>query len=109
VEIGANTAIDRGTLADTVIEDEAKIDNLVHVAHNCHIKRGAFVIATSILCGGVVVGERAWVAPNASILEQITIGDDATVGLAATVIRDVEPGAVVVGSPARPLGQRPAG
>lgn len=89
VEIGANTCIDRGTLDDTVVEDEVKIDNLVHIAHNCRIRRGAFVIATAILCGGVEVGERAWVAPNASIREQLRIGADATVGLAATVTRDV--------------------
>ena len=106
VEIGANTAVDRGALSDTVIEDDAKIDNLVHVAHNCHIKKGAFVIAHTILCGSVVVGERAWVAPNASVLEHVVIGDDATVGLAATVIRDVDPGSVVVGSPARPIAPR---
>lgn len=106
VEIGANTAIDRGTLSHTVIEDDAKIDNLVHVAHNCRVRKGAFVIATSILCGGVDVGERAWVAPNASVLEHVTLGADSTVGLAATVISDVEPGTVVVGSPARPLAPR---
>ena len=106
VEIGANTAVDRGTLSDTCIDDDAKIDNLVHVAHNCHIKRGAFVIAHTILCGGVVIGERAWVAPNSSILEHVKIGNDATVGLAATVIRDVPDGTLVVGSPARPITPR---
>ena len=109
VDIGANTTIDRGTLDDTVIEDDAKIDNLVHVAHNVQIGRGAFVIATSILCGGVKVGAGAWVAPNASVLEQVTIGDDAVVGLAATVIRDVESGTTVVGSPARAIGGPKAG
>lgn len=103
VEIGSNTSIDRGTIEDTVIEDDAKIDNLVHVAHNCRVGRGSFVIATAILCGGVHVGEGAWVAPNASVLEHVTIGEGAQVGLSATVLRDVEPGALVVGSPAKPL------
>ncbi|MEZ5268643.1 MAG: hypothetical protein R2789_08795 [Microthrixaceae bacterium] len=56
VEIGANTAVDRGTLEHTVIEDDAKIDNLVHIAHNCVVGEGAFVIATSILCGSVRIG-----------------------------------------------------
>lgn len=103
VEIGSNTSVDRGTIDDTVIEDDAKIDNLVHVAHNCHVGRGSFVIATAILCGGVHVGEGAWVAPNASVLEHVTIGAGAQVGLSATVLRDVDPGAIVVGSPAKPL------
>jgi len=103
VDIGANTAIDRGTVDDTVIEDDAKIDNLVHVAHNCRIGRGAFVIATAILCGGVRVGDEAWVAPNAAVREQLVIGERATVGLSATVVKNVEPATLVVGSPAQPL------
>jgi UDP-3-O-[3-hydroxymyristoyl] glucosamine N-acyltransferase len=106
VEIGANTAIDRGTLDDTVLEDGCMVDNLVHVAHNVRICEGAFVIACSILCGGVTVGKNAWVAPNASVREQLTIGEGATVGLAATVVKPVEPGTLVVGSPAKPFPPR---
>ena len=105
VEIGANTCIDRGTLDDTVIDDHAKIDNLVHIAHNCHIGNGAFVIATAILCGGVRIGERAWVAPNVSIREQLTVGADAIIGLASTVVKNVPDGATVVGSPAREISR----
>ena len=103
VEIGANTAIDRGTLDDTVLEDGCMIDNLVHVAHNVRVCEGAFVIACTILCGGVTVGRNAWVAPNSSVREHLTIGEGATVGLAATVVRSVEPGTLVIGSPARPV------
>jgi UDP-3-O-[3-hydroxymyristoyl] glucosamine N-acyltransferase len=109
VEIGANATIDRGTLEDTVIDSDAKIDNLVHVAHNCQVGAGAFVIASSVLCGSVQVGPRAWIAPNACVREHLHVGADALVGLAATVIRDVEPGTTVVGSPAKVVGTRPAG
>ncbi len=103
VEIGGNTSIDRGTLQDTVIEDHAKIDNLVHVAHNCKVESGAFVIASTVLCGGVIVGKHSWIAPNSSILEKVTIGENATVGLSSTVIRDVVANDVVVGSPAKSI------
>lgn len=103
VDIGANTCIDRGTLDDTVIEDDVKVDNLVHIAHNCRIEKAAFVIATAILCGGVRVGPRAWIAPNVSVREQLSIGADATVGLASTVTRNVPDGATVVGAPAREI------
>ena len=101
VEIGANTCIDRGTIEDTVLEDYVKVDNLVHIAHNCHVGEGAFVIATSILCGGVQIGPRAWIAPNSSLKEHVSVGADAVVGLAAVVLRDVPDGAVVFGNPAR--------
>lgn len=103
VEIGSNTSIDQGTLSNTVIENDAKIDNLVHVAHNCHIESGAFVIASTVLCGGVNVGRNSWIAPNSSILEKVKIGENATVGLSSTVIRNVMENDVVVGSPAKSI------
>ena len=106
VEIGANTAIDRGTLENTVIEDDVKIDNLVHIAHNCKIGAGSFVIATAILCGGVRVGENVWISPNVAIREQLKVGENSVVGLSSTVIHDVKPNTVVVGSPARDIGGR---
>lgn len=104
VEIGSNTSIDRGTIGDTVIEDDVKIDNLVHIAHNCHIESGAFVIAAAMVAGSVKVGPRAWIAPNASIRQKLNVGADAVVGLSAVVVKDVEPGATVLGNPARELG-----
>jgi UDP-3-O-[3-hydroxymyristoyl] glucosamine N-acyltransferase len=103
VEIGSLTTVCRGTLGDTVIEDFAKIDDHVHVAHNCHVKKNALVIACAELSGGAVVGNGAWVAPNASVLEKVVIGDRATVGLGAVVLREVAADQTVVGNPARPL------
>lgn len=101
VEIGANAAIDRGTLDDTIIEEDVKIDNLVHIAHNCIIGHGSFIIAGSVLCGGVRVGPGAWVSPNSTIREKTKVGANSIVGLAAVVINDVEPDTTVVGNPAR--------
>jgi UDP-3-O-[3-hydroxymyristoyl] glucosamine N-acyltransferase len=106
VEIGSNTSIDRGTLGNTIIKDDAKIDNLVHVAHNCVIHEGAFVIASSVLCGGVQVGRNSWVAPNAAILEQVSIGENSLVALSATVLKDVEDNDVVAGTPAKSIRRK---
>jgi UDP-3-O-[3-hydroxymyristoyl] glucosamine N-acyltransferase len=106
VEIGSNTSIDRGTLGNTVIKNDAKIDNLVHVAHNCVIHEGAFVIASSVLCGGVQVGRNSWVAPNAAILEQVSIGENSLVALSATVLKNVGDDDVVAGTPAKSLKRK---
>ncbi|MFT6908675.1 MAG: UDP-3-O-[3-hydroxymyristoyl] glucosamine N-acyltransferase [Oleiphilaceae bacterium] len=103
VEIGSCTAIACGTLSDTVIEDNAKIDNLVHVAHNCLIKDGAFIIACAELSGGVVVGENAWVAPNSCTHQKINIGDWSLVGLGAVVTKDVPASTVYAGNPAKKI------
>jgi UDP-3-O-[3-hydroxymyristoyl] glucosamine N-acyltransferase len=101
VELGANTIVARGTFADTVIRRGAKVDCFVHVAHNVVIGEAAVVIAHAMLGGSVHVGARAWIAPCACIRDGIKIGDDATVGLGAVVVKDVEAGATVMGAPAR--------
>lgn len=105
VEIGSLTTVCRGTLADTIIEDGAKVDDHVHIAHNVHVGRHAFVIACAEVSGGVKIGQRAWIAPNASIMNQLTIGDDAVVGLGSVVVKHVPPGLIVAGNPAKPLGK----
>lgn len=105
VEIGSNTCISKGTLGNTVIEDGVKIDNLVHVAHNCVLRKGAFIIACAELSGGVEVGENAWVAPNAAVREQIKIGANAVVGLSAVVTKPVADNTVVAGNPAKVLNR----
>ncbi len=107
VEIGANACIDRGALGETRIESGARIDNLVHIAHNVHVGRDAAVIANAMVAGGTRIGDRAWIAPSATLREQIAVGDDATVGLGSVVLGSVAPGTTVVGAPARPLDGPP--
>lgn len=101
VEIGSCTTVARGALSNTIIDDFVKVDNLVHIAHNCHIKRGAFIIACAELSGGVVVGENAWVAPNSCTHQKITIGDNALIGLGAVVTKNVPDNTVFAGNPAK--------
>ncbi len=103
VDIGANTTIDRGTLSDTRIGDHVKIDNLVHVAHNCVIESAAVITAGSVLCGGVFVGERAWIAPNSTVREKRRVGSDSFVGMGSVVVRNVADGVTVFGNPAAPI------
>lgn len=102
VEIGSNTSIDRGSLANTVLRRGCKIDNQVHVAHNVIVGEDAVVIAQSMIGGSVKIGARAWLAPAAIILNQVDIGKDAVVGLGAVVTKSVADGDTVMGSPAVP-------
>lgn len=106
VEIGSLTTVCRGTLSNTLLDDGAKIDDHVHIAHNIHVGEHAFVIACAEVSGGVRIGKRAWIAPSATILNQLIIGEDAVVGLGAVVVRNVEAGVTVVGNPAKPLAPK---
>lgn len=101
VSIGSNSCIDRGSLSDTIIRKGAKVDNLVHVAHNVEIGEQAIVIAQSMLGGSAVIGANAWLSPAVSVLNKLTIGENSLVGMGSVVIKDVAPRSVVVGNPAK--------
>jgi UDP-3-O-[3-hydroxymyristoyl] glucosamine N-acyltransferase len=103
VEIGANTCIDRGTLGNTLIKKGAKIDNLVHIAHNVIVGEDAVVIANSMIGGSTIIGDRAWVAPSVSVMNSIEIGENTTLGLGTVVIKSVPANQTYVGYPAKPI------
>ena len=103
VEIGANTCIARGTLSDTVIEDDVKIDNLCHIAHNAVIKNRSFVVASCIIQGSCVINEDAYIAPGAIVMNQKSVGRNSFVGMGAVVTKDVDEDIVVTGFPAKQI------
>jgi UDP-3-O-[3-hydroxymyristoyl] glucosamine N-acyltransferase len=107
VFIGANACIARGTLTDTTIESGAKIDNLVHIAHNVQVGRDAVVIGHAAVGGSAQIGARSWIAPGALVLDGLQIGDDAVIGQGAVVMRDIPAAAKVMGNPARELPPDP--
>lgn len=106
VRIFANCSIARGSLRDTVIGDDAKIDNLVHISHNCDIGAGAFVIANSMLGGSTVVGPGAWIGPSTSVINQGRVGAHALTGMGAVVTKPVGDNTIVAGVPAKELRER---
>lgn len=102
VYIGDNTCVCNSLFGgETYVGEGSKIDNLVHIAHNLYIGKGAVITAHVILCGSSVVEDGAWIAPNSSVLNRVTIGKHAKVGLGSVVTRDVAPYTVVYGSPAK--------
>ncbi len=103
VHVGNNTTIDRAVLGSTIIKENAKIDNLVHIAHGVIIGRNSLIIANAMIAGSCVIGENVWVAPSSSILNKANVADNATIGMGAVVLKPVNKGEVVVGNPAKPL------
>ena len=102
-EIGSNTTIDRGTLGATHIGAGSKVDNLVMVAHNCHIGREVIVVGQAAIGGSTKIGDRAIIAGNAGIKDHTDIGSDAIVSAMAGVMKNIPPNDVQVGVPAIPM------
>lgn len=103
VEIGANTCIDRATVGDTIIEKGGKFDNLVQVGHNSVVGAHAVLAGQVGLAGSVRVGARVRMGGQVGIADHITVGDGATIAAQSGIASDVEPDAVMFGSPAVPI------
>jgi UDP-3-O-[3-hydroxymyristoyl] glucosamine N-acyltransferase len=103
VEVGANACIDRGALGDTVVGRATRIDNLAQLGHNVRLGQGCVVVAQVGISGSAVLGDWVQVAGQVGIAGHLHIGDRARIGAQSGVIRDVEPGADMLGSPALPV------
>lgn len=102
VEIGANTAIDRGALGSTVIGAGSKIDNLVHVAHNVKLGRHNLVMGQVGFAGSTQLGDYCIIASQSGIAGHLKLGHQATVGAKSGVMRDIPDQGTVLGIPAAP-------
>ena len=101
VEIGACTTVVRGVMSDTIIGDNVKIDDHVHMAHNVTIGENTMITACTEISGSVKIGKNVWIGPNCSILNQVEIGDGAYLCIASVVGKRVKPNTKVYGFPAR--------
>jgi UDP-3-O-[3-hydroxymyristoyl] glucosamine N-acyltransferase len=105
VEIGANSCIDRAALGVTSIGEGTKLDNMVHVGHNCRIGRHVVVAAQTGFSGGVIVEDYAVIGGQVGIGDKVRIESRAVIGSGAGILTSkiVRAGQVVWGTPARPL------
>jgi len=105
VEIGANTAIDRGSLEITRIEAGVKIDNLVQVGHNVTIGAHSVVAAQTGISGSSTLGKGVTVGGQVGIADHCKLEDGAVAGAQAGIPtgKIIRRGQIVWGTPARPL------
>ena len=101
VEIGANCAIDRGTLGNTVIGKGTKLDNFIQIAHNVKLGEYCFMAAMSGIAGSAKVGNHVTIGAQVGIAGHITIGDGVMVAAQSGVTKDTEPNVILFGSPAQ--------
>jgi UDP-3-O-[3-hydroxymyristoyl] glucosamine N-acyltransferase len=97
VEIGANSCVDRATFGATVIERGVKIDNLVHVGHNCRIGENTVIVGCVGISGSVEIGRNCVLAGQCGVGDHIRVGDDVTILNKTAVTKDVPSGSVVSG------------
>jgi UDP-3-O-[3-hydroxymyristoyl] glucosamine N-acyltransferase len=103
VWIGSNSTIERAMLADTVIEDEVKIDDLVHIGNGSRIGRRSLITAGCILAYEVVVGTGAVLAPGVSVRERCQIAPGSLIGQGSVVVESIAQPGTYVGVPARKM------
>jgi len=102
VEVGCNSAIDRPAVGETRISRDTKLDNLVHIAHNCQIGESCALAAQVGLAGGVKTGKGVILGGQVGAANLSYIGDRAQAGAKAGIHGNVEAGAVMMGNPATP-------
>ena len=100
VELGANTAVDRGAGPDTIIGTGTKIDNLCQIAHNVELGRGCLVAAQVGISGSAKLGDYVMIGGQSGIAGHLVIGDGVRIAAKSGVTKDIPAGMTVAGFPA---------
>jgi UDP-3-O-[3-hydroxymyristoyl] glucosamine N-acyltransferase len=105
VEIGANVAIDRGALSDTVIENGVKLDNQIHIAHNVMIGADTAMAAQSGIAGSTRIGKSCAIGGSVGVLGHLEIADNTRLQAFSAVSHSIlEPGQTYAsGAPLEPV------
>lgn len=106
VEIGACNNISCGSGGDTVIEDNVKLDALIHIGHDVHLYKNVEVTAGVTFGGFVEAGEGVYIGVGSVLRNRIKLGEHSFIGMGANVTKSVEANRVVAGNPAKPFTKR---
>ena len=90
VELGSNTTIDRGSVGDTVLGDNIKIDNLVHIAHNVSIGSGSAIAANSAIAGSTKIGTNCTLAGCTALVDNIQIADEVHITAKSLITKSIK-------------------
>ncbi|MBC6401790.1 MAG: UDP-3-O-(3-hydroxymyristoyl)glucosamine N-acyltransferase [Ekhidna sp.] len=103
VDIGANCAVSKGfSYRNTMIGNQTKLDNLVHVAHGVQIGERCLLPASCMIAGSTSIGDDVWIGPNASVSSWLTIESNAFITMGSVVTKNVEEGSHITGNFAIP-------
>lgn len=105
VEVGANCAIDRGTIRATRIGSGTKLDNLVHVGHNVEVGQDCLLCGQVGIAGSARIGNRVVLGGQCGVSDNIFVGDDVIAGGATKIFTNAPAGRVLLGSPALKMDQ----
>lgn len=103
VELGANVTIDRAAFDETLIDDGAKLDNLVSIAHNASVGKGCAILPLTCLAGSTRIGAGTLIGAQVAIRDNIVIGNRVKIVSKSGIMENVEDGKTVAGIPAVPF------
>ena len=102
VEVGSHVGIDRATIGSTVIGKGTKMDNLVHIGHNCQIGQGNLIVAQTGISGSTISGNNVTFGGQVGTVGHIKIGGNSVFAARSGIISDTAEGVFYAGFPARP-------
>lgn len=103
VEVGANNNIACGSCGDTIIEDNVKLDALIHIGHDAYLCENVEITAGVTVSGFVHIGKGSYFGVGSAIRNRITIGENTIIGMGSVVTKSVDDNLTVAGNPAKPL------